>query len=556
MPNLLSALAFIAEQAQSNFVNKTQHSFEVQEKFLFKLLRAYQRTELGCQYDLKHIKNIEQFQKQIPVLPYSAYKPYVERIAAGEQNILTPDPVIYLNRTSGSTGKQKLIPITRRFQNILGWANLTSIGFLSQALRKQGKQFAPGLAINAITKPELTSGGIQYGSAGPGVLRMGTFFYKHLLVHSYDTFKPQDTLARSYIGLLFSLFNSPQSIGGNFPMVILQICNILEQYGENLISDLETGRIAPWLKLEPELRVRLEAQLSPAPIRAAKLQEILRSEGRLTPILAWPNLAFYATARGGTSDFYLERFPEYFGNIPGFGMVFATAEGTFGIYPDFNTDGSILAIETGFFEFIPSDQWGEEHPKTLLAQDVKPGEYYRILVTNYSGFYRYDIGDIFEVLGFYEQVPLLVFRYRRGGLLSSAMEKTTEYHATQVMQILQQKFNILLEDFCITLSENEFPARYLVNIELASDYHLQYPYAFIESFDNVLKEIHTYYDVKRKISIPPPCLRIMKSGSFDKIRQRQIKKGIPVYQLKFPHISEDRDFMAGLEFEKEIQLIA
>jgi len=38
-------------------------------------------------------------------------------------------------------------------------------------------------------------------------------------------------------------------------------------------------------------------------------------------------------------------------------------------------------------------------------------------MTNYSGFYRYDIGDVVEVLGFYEQAPLLVFRHRRGGLL-------------------------------------------------------------------------------------------------------------------------------------------
>ncbi|MDN8705136.1 GH3 auxin-responsive promoter family protein, partial [Staphylococcus aureus] len=76
--------------------------------------------------------------------------------------------------------------------------------------------------------------------------------------------------------------------------------------------------------------------------------------------------------------------------------------------------------------------------------EVKPGERYRILLTNYSGFYRYDIGDVVEVLGFYEQTPLIVFRYRRGGLLSSTSEKTTEFHVTQVMQALQQEFGLLL----------------------------------------------------------------------------------------------------------------
>jgi len=35
------------------------------------------------------------------------------------------------------------------------------------------------------------------------------------------------------------------------------------------------------------------------------------------------------------------------------------------------------------------------------------------------------------------------------------------------MQALQQEFSLPLEDFCITLSENDVPAHYLVNIELA-----------------------------------------------------------------------------------------
>ncbi|GAA6621233.1 GH3 auxin-responsive promoter family protein [Scytonema sp. NUACC26] len=53
------------------------------------------------------------------------------------------------------------------------------------------------------------------------------------------------------------------------------------------------------------------------------------------------------------------------------------------------------------------------------------------LLVNYSGFYRYDIGDVMEVLGFYEQTPLIVFRYRQGGLLSAINKKTTEFHVTQ-----------------------------------------------------------------------------------------------------------------------------
>ncbi|MGC9503035.1 GH3 auxin-responsive promoter family protein [Baaleninema sp.] len=551
--DLLPLLTFVADRARINFNKKVRNVAEAQEKFLFNLLKRYKYTELGQQYKIGEIQSIEQFQARIPVLGYTAYEPYVRRIADGESNVLTSDPVVYLNRTSGSTGKQKLIPVTRRFQNILGWANLVSLGFLVHGLKKRGKKLGKNLVLNALEAPKYTQGGIEYGSAGPGVLKMGSFLYKQLFVHPLDTFKPQDYFARSYTALLFALRDCPTSIGSNFPMVILQLCNWLEEYAEALIEDIETGSIAPWLKLEPELRVSLEAQLMPDVDRAAELRSILKTEGRLLPRLVWPGLSCYTTARGGTSDFYLQRFPEYFGDIPGFGAVFASAEGTFSIYPDLDTDGSALAVETGFFEFVPPEEWDSEHPKTLRPSEVKVGEYYRLLVTNHSGFYRYDIGDVFQVVGFYEEAPLIVFRYRRGGLLSSTTEKTTEYHVTQTMQILQDKFAIRFEDFCITLSDNEFPARYLVNVELAPGYHLDDAEGFIEAFDRVLKEVHIYYQVKRDMSIPPPRLQILKPGSFEIVRRRQVERGIPAYQLKFPHISEDRSIVADLEVERAVQ---
>ena len=549
-------LTAVARRAKANFVKKTRQTEAVQEQFLYSLLLAYQDTELGRKYKLSEIKTIDQFRERIPVLPYSSYEPLTERIAGGEKNILTSDPVVYLNLTSGSTAKKKLIPVTKRFQNSLRQANLTSIGFLSEALQARGLKFGKLLATNSVQLLGRTSGGIEYGPASVGVLRMGKFLYEQLFAHPYETLQPADSLTRHYICLLFALQEpSMQGMGANFPMLILRTCNYLEQYALDLIQDLETGAIASWLNLEPEIRARLERRWSANPGRAARVREIWKSEGRLTPNLVWPNLSFVATARGGTSDFYFERFPTYFQDTPGFGAVYSSAEGTFSIYHDLNDDGSILAIESGFFEFIPEDQWEVEHPKTLLATEVKVGERYRILMTNYSGFYRYDIGDVVEVLGFYEQAPLLVFRHRRGGLLSSTTEKTTEFHVTQVMQALQQEFSLPLEDFCITLSENDIPAHYLVNIELAPGQTLERPQAFLASFDGKLQEIHTNYEVKRRDQVPPPRLRILAPGSFATLRQRQLQRGIPDSQLKFDHTSEDRSFLAGLAVEQEFRLL-
>jgi hypothetical protein len=555
MVNLLPILVTIAEATRANFMRQTRRTIAAQEQFLQALLARHQNTEYGRSYGLKDIKTIEQFQNQIPILPYSSYEPYIDRMTKGESNVLTADPVVYFSLTSGSTGSKKMIPVTVRFQNSLRRSNLSSIGFLNAALRSQGSQFGRTLIANTGQIFGRTSAGIEYGPAAAGVFRMNSLLYSQIFAHPPQTPMIADSLARHYICLLFALRNATtRSLAANYPMLILRICAYLEQYADNFIHDMETGTIAYWLNLEPELRASLEKQWFPVPHRAKQLREVLRSHHRLTPQHAWQNLAAIVTARGGTSDFYFERFPDYFGDIPTFGAAYASAEGNIGVYPDVDMDGSILAIESGFFEFVPQDQWESDHPKTLLATEVKPGERYRILMTNYSGFYRYDIGDVVEVVGFYEQAPLIVFRYRAGGFISSTFEKTTEFHMTQVMQGLQREFNVVLEDFCITLSEHDFPAHYLVNIELAANQMLSDSHAFLTSFERRLSAANTFYALNRRNQIPAPRLRILAPGSFALLRQRQLKKGIPDAQLKFPHVSEDRSFLAGLTVLQEVQL--
>ena len=536
MANLpFQILTTLAHRAKNQFIQDTKHPLAVQEQYLKTLLQHHQKTELGRHYHLDEIKTIDQFRSRIPILPYSAYDPYTERIAQGEKNVLTPDPVIYINITSGSTGKQKKIPVTQRFQNSLGKANLASMGFLDTALRQRGNKLEKLLVTNPALIKGYTEGGIKYGPAGPGVLHTRRWLYEWLFAHPFTALQVDDSFTRNYLCLLFSLRN--RELGGliaNFPMLILRICGYLENYAESFIEALERGTLPSWLNLDSETRSRLNRRFSAAPQRARELREILNSEGRLTPPLAWKNLAYIATARGGTSDFYFQHFADYdLDQLPVFGAAYTTAEGTCGVYTDVNVDASVLALNTGFFEFIPESEWEKEQPQTLLATEVKPGERYRILMTNYSGFYRYD---------------------RRGGILSSTTEKTTEAHVTAVLRSLQEEWGITIHDFFVTLSEKEFPPHYLLNIELPPESKLEDSEHFLRRFDEILKETNPHYALKRSGEVPPPRLRILAMGSFDIVRQRQIDRGIPDSQLKFPHISEDRQLFAGLTVQKEITL--
>lgn len=552
---LLKILSQTSQLAKAQFEQQTKVVATTQENFLKQVLATHQYTLLGREENLSSIKTVAEFRSRIPTRSYDQYEPYIQRMAQGEANILTRDRVTYFNTTSGSTGKQKLIPVTKKFQNSLGWANLISIGFLSSALKKRGTHLRKLLLTNSTNISGYTSGGIPYGSGSAGVLKMGKWIYQQLFANPYETLQIRDSLARHYLCLLFAL-QDPETGGivANFPMLILRTCQYLEQYSDDLIHDLKTGTIPAWLNLDSHLRNQLGKQLQPQPQRAQQLQTILSTQGRLTPPQVWKNLSYIATARGGTSDFYLQRFPDYLENTPVFGAAYTSAEATYSIYPDFDVDGSVLAVGTGFFEFIPEAEWETTNPQTLLATEVEVGQRYRILVTNYSGFYRYDNGDIIEVVGFYHQAPLIVFRHRRGGLISSTVEKTTEAHAVEAMQRLQTEFNLTLEDFCLTLSEKETPAHYILNIELPPEEVLPNLTQFLQRFDELLKEINPRYGEKRQDLVPPPRLHVLASGSFNIVRQRQLARGVPDSQLKFPHISEDRTLLNNLEILQIVKI--
>jgi hypothetical protein len=550
---LVPLLTLYASQRKAQLVRKTLDPTAAQEQFLKTMLRHYRHTARGQSYRIADIRSVDEFRDRLPMTQYKDYESDIERTVAGERNLLTPEPVRFFTITSGTTGSRKWIPMTWRFQNALQRANIASLGFVLQELRARGQSLGQSLLTNSVQVPGKTQAGIEYGLASAGSLRSSKRLAPLIFAQPYSILQISDSRTRHYLCLLFGLrCRNLQSMAANFPMLLLRTCRYLEEEAENLIQDFKTGTLSEGLVLDPILRSSLQKKWTANPHRAAELESILQQHGRLTPQFAWPNLTVVSTARGGTSDFYFQRFGEYFGQTPIFGGVYGCSEATFGVAHAFDEDGSILALESGFYEFIPESEWDSDHPKTLLADDVRIGDRYRILVTNDAGFYRYDIRDVVEVVGFYQKTPLIVFRYRLGGLLNSTSEKTTEFHVIQTLRRLQQEFNFNVEDFCVTLSEHEIPAHYWVNLELDSDSGVENLEALLQRFDAILQQENGHYQVMRRDQVPPPGLRILEQGSFEILRRQMVQKGMGENQLKVPHISENRTLLSHLGIETEI----
>ncbi|MEA5463770.1 GH3 auxin-responsive promoter family protein [Leptothoe sp. PORK10 BA2] len=554
----LSLFSMAAQWQQRAFTRQLPQVQTIQAKFLQKLLKEQQGTALGQALQLHQVSTLEEFRQRVPRWDYDGYAPYFERAAAGERNVVSPLPVQVFNMSSGSTGSRKLVPITQRVKQTRAYANQVAMGYAFEQAQGLGQSVGQLLLTTWITPLGQTNGQITYGHVSGNQLRTTpSFVFNRLFVQPYDALLVSDTAARNYVCLLFGLGQERLAyVAANFPLIMLQLCTYLERFGPNLVDDLGRGTISQDIDLAPDLRQRLEARLSPQPQRAKQLHQLLDHQGRLLPRHVWPHLAFLITARGGPSDFYLERFAEYFGNTPVFGGTYSASEAVFGSCCQLDQDGAILALKTNFFEFIAPDQWERDHPTTLLPHQLEIGEYYRVLVTNYSGFCRYDIGDVLQVIDMRQGVPVVVFRYRQGGTLSAITEKTTEYHVSQVMAALQgDSFDLAIEDFCVTLSESLVEPYYILNVELTDTARLSDPKAFLQAFDHKMQQANESYGLKRqKNDITAPQLNVLAPGSFKQLRQQRLKPGaLDDAQVKLAHISCDRTLLQDIHITHQFR---
>jgi len=86
---------------------------EAQYRVLATLLEGYSKTEYGKRFDAGDIQGLEEFRESFPITNYQGFLPYIEKVMEGDYRALLPEPPIEWAMTRGSTGKSKLIPLTR-----------------------------------------------------------------------------------------------------------------------------------------------------------------------------------------------------------------------------------------------------------------------------------------------------------------------------------------------------------------------------------------------------------------------------------------------------------
>lgn len=551
---LNKGFAIVTNRYVRQFEADTHHAGEINRQILKQILELNEQSEYGGAYNFAGIKGAHAYKKTVPVTSYQDYEGYIERMTKGEANVLTTEPIKYFALSSGTTGKQKYIPITERHRKLTN-SNMTFLlqGLINQTLppdRKAGK----GLLLMHMGKPSgFTSGGLPTGAGTSEGIKAMRHILPYIWTSPLQILEMPNQQTANYLHLLFALKEQDLAyIMAPFPSGIVQLFSVLEEKWQSLLKDLAQGTISKELELDPQVKASLEHKLKPAPKRAKELEAQLSRGMAGIATRLWPNLAYISCVIGGSFSIYEDKLRYYTGKLPINSSVYGATEAPIALTMKADDVTYVVTPRTAYFEFIPVSEADSPTPSALDLDQLKIGETYEILVTNFAGLYRYQLGDVVKVVDYYHQSPIIEFQYRKGQLLNLAAEKTSEAAVQQALAAAAEKWGTRVEDFTVRLNLDGAVGCYQFFLEVADpDKVLAQPENSRDILEQALIEANPRYQAGLSAKrIAPMTLQVTKPGTFSLLRQSLLKKGASLNQVKIPRLIRDEQLLRLLEENK------
>ena len=296
-----------------------KYPHEVQNEWLKKLIYSAKDTEWGVKHEYKSITKLEQFKERVPLNDYNSLKPYIDRLMAGEQNILWDGDIKWFAKSSGTTSdKSKFIPVSEE--------SLIECHF------KGGKDM---LSIYCNNYPE----SMIFNGRG---LALG------------GSHRINEINNESYYGDLSAIIIENLPFWAEFIRVPNKTIALMDEW---------EGKIEMMAMATIDHNV---TNLSGVPSwTLLLLKKILEITGKTNIQEVWPELEAYF--HGGVSfSPYRDQFKKILPDKMNYLETYNATEGFFGIQDTPSTDELLLMLDYGiFYEFIPMDQFDNESPITL-----------------------------------------------------------------------------------------------------------------------------------------------------------------------------------------------
>ncbi len=459
---------------------------ETQERVFRYLLYNAKDTAFGRDHRFRAIKTYDDFKIHVPVRDYEGLKPYIDRMIAGEKDVMWKGKPLYLSKTSGTTSGIKFIPITK--ESIPNHITSTRNALLSYIHESGNADFLNGKLIFISGSPALdTSKQIPVG-------RLSGIVNHH--VPSY--------LKRNQLPSMKT--------------------NCIEDWEEKIDAIVEEtlpenmsfiSGIPPWVQMYFD-----------------KLTE--KTGKKIKDIFPGFNLFVYG---GVNYEPYRNKLEQSIGKKVDSIELYPSSEG-FIAYQNSQKDSSLLLLlDTGiFYEFIPASEFFNPNPTRISIKDVELGINYVIILNTNAGLWGYNLGDTIK---FTSRDPFkIIITGRIKHFISAFGEHVIAEEVERALSEASSLQHAEIVEF--TVAPKVTPEEGLPYHEWFIEFHKK-P-GDIEKFKEVLdlsmQRQNVYYrDLIKGHILQPLKLRVLQKDTFINYMRAQGKLG---GQNKVPRLSNDR----------------
>lgn len=466
---------------------------EIQHNVLLKLLKKAENTEWGKKYDYKSIRTYDDFRQRVPIQTYDDIKPWVERLRAGEKNLIWPSEIKWFAKSSGTTNdKSKFLPVSQQSLKDIHYKGAGDAVALYLRNNPDSRFFSgKGVILGGSHRPNHNSkhslvgdlSAILIENIGPAVNILRVPSKKVALMDEWET--KIEAIANSTINVNVS------SLSGVPSWFLVLIKRVLEKTGKQTLEEV-------W----PNLEVFFHGGVSFTPYRD-QYKQIIQS----------PKMHYVET--------------------------YNASEGYFGTQSDLSDPAMLIMIDYGiFYEFVPLEDVEKENPRVYSLDEVELNKNYAMLISTSSGLWRYMIGDTVK---FTNNKPYkFIITGRTKHYINAFGEELIIDNAEKGLAKACAETGAQISEYSaapVFMDENA-KCRHQWLIEFA-----QMPDSiehFASVLDTTLKDVNSDYEAKRwkDIALQPLEVIVAREGLFHDWLKEKGKLG---GQHKVPRLSNVRD---------------
>ncbi|KAM9597455.1 GH3 domain-containing protein isoform 1-T2 [Trichechus inunguis] len=320
---------------------------------------------------------------------------------------------------------------------------------------------------------------------------------------------------------------------------LMDVFSGLEADGEELAEAVATGNPG-----------------APLPRRAAELREALEQGPRGLALRLWPKLQVVVTLdSGGQTEAVAALGALWCQGLAFFSPAYAASGGVVGLnlWPEQPRGLYLLPPGAPFIELLPVNEGAqEEAASTLLLAEAQKDMEYELVLTDHTRLTRCQLGDVVQVVGAYNQCPVVRFVCRLGQALSVRGEDIGEDVFSEALgrAVGQWPGAKLLDHVCVESSildssEGSAP-HYEVFVELRGLRNLSEENR--DKLDHCLQEASPHYKSLRfRGSVGPARVHLVGHGAFRALRAALAASPSSPFPPEMPRVLRHRHLAQFLQ---------